>query len=142
MRSIALILLLLLANNLFAQNKHSELYNKIKSISKILLNREIDSFTYNKPVIADTLAKNVRHTLTCELTFNTDTLPPLLLINDQYSEYNALDSLSEKSIYSIEVINGNGPATTALYGAKGLNGVISIKTTDYYYSSIKKKKHK
>jgi hypothetical protein len=137
MKLILSILLLLSTSNIFAQNKHSELYNQIETIIRTVLKSEIDSFNFEK------YRAKSKIILSCQPSFNLDTLPPVLFIDDiVIKNYNKLDSILSDSISSIEIFQGNSSYAIAMFGARGKKGVIVLKTMDYYNNHYKKKKRK
>ncbi|HNY56008.1 MAG TPA: hypothetical protein PKI86_10290 [Chitinophagales bacterium] len=132
------ILLVVFSTHIFAQNKHSELYNQVKTISKTMLQSEIDSFDFEK-------YRTIRfsyHSL-----FNLDTLPPVLLINNKfYENYAILDSISIDSISSIEILKSNNKWIYTMFGSRAKKGMIILQTVDEYenkwYPKKKKRKSK
>jgi hypothetical protein len=130
------ILLVVFSTHIFAQNKHSELYNQVKTISKTMLQSEIDSFDFEK-------YRTIRfsyHSL-----FNLDTLPPVLLINNKfYENYAILDSISIDSISSIEILKSNNKWIYTMFGSRAKKGMIILQTVDEYENKWypKKKRQK
>jgi len=53
---------------------------------------------------------------------------PLTLINNKPAKIADLNQYSMKDIETFELVNPNNPATTAIYGSRGKNGLIKIET--------------
>lgn len=138
MKPISILLFILLTTNLFAQNKHSALYNQVKTISKTMLQSEIDSFDFEK-------YRTIRFSY--HSSFNLDTLPPVLCINKKfYENYAVLDSMSIDSISSIEILKSNNKWIYTMFGSRAKKGMIILQTVDEYenkwYHKKKKRKSK
>jgi hypothetical protein len=79
MKKVSTILFLFISANLFAQNKHNELYNQIETICTIISKYQID--TLHKPL--------------------------LILDGITYNDYAILDSYDRTKIISFEVIKSS-----------------------------------
>lgn len=108
MKTIISILLCLFITNLFAQEKHSELYYKVDSIYK----------TNVKKVPTDTFSFKTRIKL--QNGINSDIKKALLVIDGVPCDYSVLDTIDINNIVSIDFM------TPSTFG-NGRDGCIIIK---------------
>jgi len=151
MKIISSMLLLLFTTNLFAQNKHSELYNQVEMICKTVLKSEMSTFNmkeYNQrhSQIIDSLKRNKVNYLDPSWVFYIYTISPLLLVDGlSCRDFAVLDTISTDSIHSIEIITAN-EIDDNFYSIMSTKGMIVIKTKRYsladYFANTKKKKRR
>ena len=123
MKIISSILILFCATNLFAQNKHSELYNKVDSIYKANVKPSTDTTNSGTRIELTGKIKQVER-------------KPLLVIDGIPRDFEILDSMNLNSIVSINFLSDNISSCRPIYG------VIVIQTKDGYEKQLNTKKKK
>jgi hypothetical protein len=144
MKRILTIKLLFLTAILFSQNKHSELYNQVETISRIVLKCEIDSVNIEKYSTKKTVVNidsSKRTHWYCEAAIKPS-LPLLIIDEIHYEDFKVLDTINSSKIVSFNVLKGS-MMYTAIYGSRALSGIIILRTSKYNDQlQTKKKKRK
>jgi hypothetical protein len=128
MKLILSILLLLSTCNIFAQNKHSELYNQVEMISRTVLKSEI-----TEPLDTNTYIgiPGIKVSSNSRIVFHhypTSNKPLLVIDGIPFENYNTLDSINADSIYSYKIFKPMH--AVRLYGSRGQKGIIWLTTKE------------
>lgn len=128
MKKFACILLILFTTNLFAQNKHSELYYRVESIYKS-----------NKKILVDSISSN-RLKLKNEIESEYRNL--LLVIDGIPYHFEILDSMDLNSIFSITFLPPSNFSERNLIPCRPTDGLIIIQTKEEHEKQMNSKKKK
>lgn len=123
MKTILSLLLFLFTINLFAQNKHSELYNQVEVICRTILKYDIDSSKEQRIILSDYIPAE----------------PLLVVYGIPFNDYSILDSIASDTIVSI-IVSKPGAYSSNLYGTRGSYGVVILYTKSEYDKLFTKKK--
>lgn len=128
MKRILTIKLLFLTAILFAQNKHSELYNKVDSIYKSNKKTLIDSIHRNRLNLNNEIESEFRNIL--------------LIIDGIPQQFEILDLMDLKNISSINFSSSSNSLHSNIILCKPIDGIILIQSIDVAKKQIGKKKRK
>lgn len=128
MKRILTIKLLFLTAILFAQNKHSELYNKVDSIYKSNKKTLIDSIHRNRLNLNNEIESEFRNIL--------------LIIDGIPQQFEILDLMDLKNISSINFSSSSNSLHSNIILCKPIDGIILIQSIDVAKKTNRKEETK